>query len=103
VSVFTTKNFRLVGFVEAVSFLLLLFVAMPLKYFAGMPLAVSIAGALHGLIFVVYLGFLALVAGRETWKFGPAALAFVAGVLPFGPLVFDRVFLQRRETEKTET
>lgn len=100
-SVFTSASFRVVGFVEAASFLLLLFVAMPLKYFAGLPLAVSIVGALHGLIFVVYLGCLALVAGREQWKFRLVAGAFAAGVLPFGPFVFDRVILKRL-TEKSE-
>ena len=45
---------RAVGMVEAVSFLLLLGVAMPLKYFAGMPLAVKIAGWIHGLLFIAF-------------------------------------------------
>jgi small multidrug resistance family-3 protein len=55
---------RLVGMVEAVSFLLLLGVAMPLKYFAGIAMAVRIAGWIHGLLFIAF-GICLLVAHSE--------------------------------------
>lgn len=89
----TRRNFRIFSYVEAASFLLLLFVAMPLKYLAGLPLAVTVAGTAHGWIFVAYLIFVGLAARPLGWK--PLAIlgALVASVLPFGPLVFDRLVL----------
>jgi integral membrane protein len=81
---------RAVGMVEAVSFLLLLGVAMPLKYFAGMPVAVKIAGWIHGLLFIAF-GLCLLVAhGERRWSMRWSALVLVAALLPFGPFVIDR-------------
>jgi integral membrane protein len=86
---------RQVGKVEGVSFLVLLFGAMPLKYLAGMPLPVKIVGWVHGLLFIWFCW--ALLRARAGGLPLPlAALAFVAALLPFGPfLVDDRL---RRET-----
>ena len=81
---------RAVGMVEAVSFLLLLGVAMPLKYFAGMPVAVKIAGWIHGLLFLAF-GLCLLVAhGERRWSIRWSALVLIAALLPFGPFVIDR-------------
>jgi len=81
---------RAVGMIEAVSFLLLLGVAMPLKYFAGMPAAVKIAGWIHGLLFIIF-GLCLLVAhGERRWSMRWSALVLVAALLPFGPFVIDR-------------
>ena len=82
------RSFRLVAYAEGASFLALLFVAMPLKYWAGMPLPVRIVGSLHGLLFVLYvvLVLVALVAGRFNLR--TAALALLASLLPFAPFVF---------------
>ena len=76
----TVGRMRAVGMAEGVSFLLLMGVAMPLKYFAGMPEAVKWTGWLHGVLFILYgLSILAaLVAGRISfWK---SLLAFGEGV-----------------------
>jgi integral membrane protein len=81
---------RAVGMVEAVSFLLLLGVAMPLKYFAGMPLAVKIAGWIHGLLFIAFGVCLLVAQGERRWPMRWTALVFVAALLPFGPFVIDR-------------
>ena len=95
-SFFSTRNFRILGFVEAASFLTLLFVAMPLKYLAHLPQPVSVVGALHGAIFVAYLVFLVLVATKEKWRLGPVLGALAAAILPFGPFFFDRLVLSPR-------
>ena len=81
---------RRIAKVEAISFLILLGVAMPLKYLAGMPMAVKICGWLHGLLFVVFCVSLlrAMVAAR--WPVSRAAVIFIAALLPFGPFVVDR-------------
>jgi integral membrane protein len=80
---------RAAGFLEACSFLVLVGVAMPLKYLMDMPEAVRWTGWCHGLLFVVYvLAILAaLNAGRLPFKL--AALAFLASLVPFGPFLLD--------------
>ena len=80
---------RAAGMVEAVSFLLLLGVAMPLKYFAGMPLAVKIAGWLHGLLFMTFCVCLLVAHGERQWSLRWTARVFIAALLPFGPFVID--------------
>jgi integral membrane protein len=86
----TVGRLRAAGMVEAVSFLLLLGVAMPLKYFAGMPLAVKIAGWIHGLLFLVFIMCLLVAQGERQWPGRWTGLIFVAALLPFGPFVIDR-------------
>jgi len=81
---------RRVGLIEAVSFLLLVGVAMPLKYLAGQPLAVKIAGWMHGLLFVIFGLALLRVWITARWPFGRVVLVFIAALLPFGPFVVDR-------------
>jgi integral membrane protein len=55
------RRLRFVGFVEGVSYLVLLFIAMPLKYWAGMPLAVRVVGMLHGVLFILFFAAVAEV------------------------------------------
>jgi integral membrane protein len=81
---------RRVGLIEAVSFLLLVGVAMPLKYLAGMPLAVKIVGWIHGLLFVIFGLALLRVWIAARWPFGRVVFVFIAALLPFGPLLIDR-------------
>jgi len=94
---FSVNNFRIFSFIEAASFLILLFIAMPLKYLAHFPAAVSIVGTIHGAIFLAYLGFVAIIAGKEKWRPGSIFGALAAGVLPFGPFAFDRMVLKKKE------
>src|SRR6478735_8841621 len=80
---------RLVALVEAVSFLLLLGVAMPLKYAAGMPMAVKLAGWIHGVLFILFVVALVRVVRAARWPMGRAGMVFVGALLPFGPMVLD--------------
>lgn len=89
---------RRAGNIEGLSFLVLVFVAMPLKYFAGQPLAVKIFGWLHGVLFVWFCWVLAVAFFRGGLSFGLATLAFIASLLPFGPFVIDHK-LQRAEVK----
>ena len=91
------RQFRLIAFAEGVSFLVLLFVAMPLKYLAGLPLAVRIAGSLHGLLFVAFLWALFRVTLEREWPLKRWLSALVSSVVPFGTFVFDRSL--KRELE----
>ncbi|XYI03529.1 DUF3817 domain-containing protein [Sorangium sp. So ce1128] len=84
------RQLRLVAILEGVSYLLLLFIAMPLKYLAGLPLAVRVVGSAHGLLFVLFLAALLRAAVERRWSLGRSSLAFVSSVVPFGTFVFDR-------------
>ncbi len=82
-------TFRYIGILEGASFLILLGIAMPLKYFAGMPTAVTIVGGLHGLLFVLYVLAIIYATIALRWKFLRVVGAFLAAFLPFGPFIFD--------------
>ncbi|WP_438021032.1 DUF3817 domain-containing protein [Sorangium sp. So ce315] len=84
------RQLRLVAIVEGVSYILLLFIAMPLKYLADLPLAVRIVGSAHGLLFVLFLVALLRAAVARQWSLGRSSLAFVSSIVPFGTFVFDR-------------
>ncbi|EMA6343351.1 DUF3817 domain-containing protein [Bacillus cytotoxicus] len=80
---------RAIGFVEGISFLLLLFVAMPLKYFAGFAAAVKITGMAHGVLFILFIFAViqVTIANRKSilWVLG----ALLASIIPFGTFVLD--------------
>jgi integral membrane protein len=84
------RRFRWVAFLEGLSFVLLLFLAMPLKYWAGMPLAVRIVGGAHGLLFVGFIWALFEVAVERAWPARRWGAALFSSLVPFGTFVFDR-------------
>ena len=84
------RQFRLVAFLEGLSFVVLLFVAMPLKYLAGVPMAVRVVGALNGFLFLAFLLALLRVGVAREWPIGRWLLAFVSSLVPFGTFLFDR-------------
>lgn len=85
--------FRKVALAEGTSFLLLLFIAMPLKYMAGMPEAVKYVGWVHGILFIAFVGMLFKVSDERNWSPRTLIHGLAAGVLPFGTFVFDRKYL----------
>lgn len=82
-------RFRLVALLEGLSFLLLLFVAMPLKYLAGMPLGVRVVGMAHGVLFLLYVALLLEVTLALRWSLLRASAAFLASLVPFGTFVLE--------------
>jgi integral membrane protein len=88
------KTLKIVGYLEGISFLVLLGIAMPMKYLMDMPLAVTIVGSLHGLLFVLYILSILYVWNVKKWPFMRTFLAMVSSVIPFGPFIFDRKFLK---------
>lgn len=88
--------FRKVASVEGWSFILLLFVAMPLKYWAGMPDIVRVVGMAHGWLFIGYMGALAFASSHGGLTASRANWAVVASLLPFGTFVHDP-YLKREE------
>jgi len=83
-------KFRIIGFMEGISYLVLLFVAMPLKYLYGMPLYTKIAGMTHGVLFIIFLALLLQAAGRYNFSKKDSIMFFVASLLPFGTFFTDK-------------
>ena len=81
---------RLVALAEGVSFLLLLGIAMPLKYLADLPLAVRVVGAAHGGLFLLLILALFAAWGSRALPARHAGLVFLASLIPFGPFWIDR-------------
>ncbi|MFM1873176.1 MAG: hypothetical protein RL398_2598 [Planctomycetota bacterium] len=81
---------RRISLIEAVSYLLLLGIAMPLKYVWAMPLAVSVAGMVHGLLFLLLIWMLARAKFERKWPTGRLVLIFVASLVPIWPFLLDR-------------
>lgn len=86
---FTLKSLRITGYIEGLSFLILLFIAMPVKYLMGEPVLVRIFGTAHGFLFIWYVVVLALTAKRCSLPWWAFPMGFVGAVLPFGPFVFE--------------
>ena len=80
---------RLLGRIEAVSFLLLMGVAMPLKYAAGQPLAVKYCGWAHGLLFIALCLTIFQAWAGGALSFRRSLVTFLAALLPFGPFLID--------------
>jgi integral membrane protein len=90
-------RFRLVSFLEGLSFLILLLIAMPLKYLAGEPGAVRVVGMIHGVLFLAYVLLLIQVWADTRWPLQRIALLFVASLLPFGTFVADYRVLRQAQ------
>ncbi len=84
------KNLRTVGIIEAISTIVLFGVAMPLKYFADLPIAVSIVGPIHGILFMVLIYMLFTGIKRIPITKTLAATGMIGAIFPFGPFVVDR-------------
>lgn len=84
------KRFKWISLIEGLSFLILLFIAMPLKYLYDSPLAVTYVGWAHGLLFMIYIYVVFPTASKLQWNFSRTLFALIASVLPFGPFIFHR-------------
>ena len=82
--------FRIVAVAEGISYLLLLLIAMPLKYLADEKRPVLYVGWLHGFLFVLYGLLLLKVWIKYKWTFKQAVLAFIASLVPFGTFILDK-------------
>lgn len=80
---------RIVAFLEGVSFLVLLGIAMPLKYLADMPEAVRFVGMAHGVLFIAYVWLLFVVGIDRKWSWTNMGLGFIASLIPFGTFWAD--------------
>lgn len=92
---------RVVGFLEGLSYLLLLGIAMPLKYMLDMPQAVRVIGMAHGILFVIFIWLTVYCKFRYHWSFGRMILLWIASLLPFGTFYADYKWLRHNEDPRT--
>lgn len=86
--------FRIISFLEGTSYLLLLFVAVPIKYFGNDPQYVKLLGMPHGLLFVAYLVLAYLIKDEMNWKGRSLAEVLLASIVPFGTFYVDKKYLR---------
>ncbi|WAC40149.1 DUF3817 domain-containing protein [Pedobacter sp. SL55] len=91
--------FRKVALAEGISYIVLLFIAMPLKYWAGLPLAVKYVGWLHGLLFVLYIACLVMAWQERKWSFAKVVVLFIASLLPFVPFYVEKKLKEEEVVE----
>ena len=90
-------RFRMTGIAEGISFLILILIAMPLKYIFHFPQAVKMFGWVHGVLFVSFIYFAFEVFGSFKKPFSWLVKAFFASILPFGTFVLDKSLKKEEE------
>ena len=86
--------FRVVSFLEGTSYLLLLFVAVPIKYWMNDPQYVKLLGMPHGLLFVGYIVLAFLLKSELNWSIKKLGVVLIASILPFGTFYVDKKYLR---------
>ncbi len=89
------RDLRTAGIWEGISYLLLLGVAMPLKYMADIPQAVRIVGTLHGILFILFM-YTIVIAMSKGLSFKKGVIAFLASLIPFGTFYLDRLIFEKK-------
>ncbi|MEX2231564.1 MAG: DUF3817 domain-containing protein [Cyclobacteriaceae bacterium] len=90
----TIGRLRFTGIMEGLSFILLLAIAMPLKYLAGKPEMVSIVGMAHGILFVLYIFFTVIAKFQYPWSWKKMFFLWLASIVPFGTFYADYKMLR---------
>jgi integral membrane protein len=88
-----------IGHWEGISFLILLFIAMPLKYMYDFPLAVRLVGGAHGVLFVLFAFVLFKAYKDLPISIGKTILIFILSFLPFGTFFINKVLGQSNDVD----
>lgn len=90
------KRLRIIAWLEGISFLLLIFVAMPLKYFANEPWLNKQVGMAHGILFVLYVILVIEVKIALSWSLKKTAIALGASIVPFGTFFINDKWIRKQ-------
>ncbi|MDC9723733.1 MAG: DUF3817 domain-containing protein [Urechidicola sp.] len=88
------KLFRIIALLEGVSYILLLFIATPIKYLANDPQYVKMLGMPHGLLFIAYVILAFLLRPEYKWNSRQFFVILIASVIPFGTFYVDKKYLK---------
>ncbi|MBT8326589.1 MAG: DUF3817 domain-containing protein, partial [Bacteroidia bacterium] len=86
--------FRIVSYLEGISYILLLGVGVPLKYLAGNDAWVKALGMPHGLLFIAYIFIAYVVKTKLNWNNSTFIMVLLAAIIPFGTFYIDRKYLK---------
>jgi integral membrane protein len=86
---------RVIAMLEGWSLLLLLFIAMPVKYLLGVPEATQAIGLIHGVLFVIFIGATGVIGIVQKWNLIRVFVVMASSVVPFGTFYIDRKILRK--------
>ena len=89
------NTFRIIALLEGVSYILLLFVAVPIKYWGGDEHWVKLLGMPHGILFVSYVIFAFLIKDNENWRIKDFGIVLLSSIIPFGTFYVDWKYLKK--------
>lgn len=89
------KPFRIIAFLEGLSYILLLFIATPIKYLLDEPKYVKLLGMPHGLLFIVYIVLAIILAANLKWSKKILRNVLLASIIPFGTFYVDYKYLKQ--------
>ena len=86
--------FRIIAFLEGISYIMLLFICVPIKYWGGDDQWVKLLGMPHGILFVGYILMAFLIKKEERWNRTELFIVLICSILPFGTFYIDRKYLK---------
>ena len=87
--------YRLIAFLEGVSYILLLLIAVPIKYLLNEAFYVKILGMPHGMLFILYILFSIIAKIKYNWNFRKFLVISIASLVPFGTFYIDKKYLTK--------
>ncbi len=84
------NRFRLISYIEGISYLILLFIAMPIKYILDNPYFVKIVGMSHGVLFIIFVIFLLETMRKHSWSLKFSSTIFILSLIPFGSFLIEK-------------
>lgn len=88
------NTFRIVSFLEGISYLLLLFIATPIKYLQGNPEYVKLLGMPHGILFMLYIVLAIVIQKQMSWSNKTLGIVLICSIIPFGTFYVDKKYLR---------
>ncbi|MHA7057313.1 DUF3817 domain-containing protein [Aquimarina sp. M1] len=87
--------FRLISYLEGISYLAILFVTMPLKYLFASPEPNKVIGMAHGFLFLAYIVFAFLIKSEKQWNSKTLVIVLLCSIIPFGTFWMDKKYLSK--------
>ncbi len=91
------KRFRIISAIEGLSYFILVFIAMPIKYMEDNPYYVKIFGMAHGVLFILFMISLFETKIKEKWDKGFMFQLFVLSLIPFGAFIIEKIVKPKEE------
>ena len=89
------KRFLFINKIEGISYIVLLFIAMPLKYYFGYPEATKIMGSVHGVLFILFMFRLVKLHKRAALNIKATAIYFILSLIPFGSFYTEKLIKEQ--------